>query len=171
MNTQTMIYDMLLKEKSAKDCTKIIFRLLNRLKVITDEKDTDLNMLKLQSFGFSLKTIENNGYSIIGIFRKIGFVKEIHIPFYKINEDVLDQLEDLVEEYNLYLEEQQNKLYENKRSRIKTKEFIDLNSEEINWDKIYNTRTYAQILLNTAVELLYSKFNEELEITKYYKKL
>lgn len=160
---------MFLKEKSDQVFTKIIVRLLKRLKTIIDENDLDPTMHKLQSYGFNLEEIKDNGHAVAGIFRNNDFIKEIQIPFYKINEDIIDQLEGLVEEYNLYLEEQQNKPYENKRSRIKAKEFIDLNSEEINWDKIYNTRAYAQILLNTAVELLYSKLNEELEISKYYK--
>lgn len=160
---------MLLKEKVAQESTNTVIKLLNRLYSLIEENDIASNILKLQSNGFNLDSILNNGYSVIGIFKHNNDIKEIHIPFYKINEDVLDQLDDLVEEYNLYLEEQQNKPYENKRSRMKAKEFIDLNSEEINWDKIYNTRTYAQILLNTAVELLYSKLNEELEISKYYK--
>lgn len=157
---------MFLKERSGQVITKIIVRLLKRLKTIIDENDLDPNIYKLQLNGFNLEEIQENGHAVTGIFRHNDFIKEVRIPFYKINEDVLDQLDNLVEEYNLYLKEQQNKIYESKRMRIKSKDIINLNSEEINWNKIYSSRTYAQILLNTAVELLYFKLNEGLEINK-----
>ena len=139
---------------------------LNRMRDLSEMNDIDLNVLKLQSIGFNLDYINTNGYSVIGIFRHNNSIKEISIPIYKINEDILDQLKNLIEEYNKYILEEQNLINKNDQSIRIAKEFINLNSAEINWDKIYNNRTYAQILLNTAVELLYSKLNEELEIIK-----
>jgi len=133
---------------------------------LSEMNDIDLNVLKLQSIGFNLDYINTNGYSVIGIFRHNNSIKKISIPIYKINEDILDQLKNLIEEYNKYILEEQNLINKNDQSIRIAKEFINLNSAEINWDKIYNNRTYAQILLNTAVELLYSKLNEELEIIK-----
>jgi len=115
-----------------------------------------------------LESIHINGYSVIGIFKNNNYIKEIQIPFYKINEDILDQLESLVEEYNTYLFEEQKNICENDIKRIKKEELIDLNSNEINWDQVYNTKIYAQIALNTTIELLYVKLIEELDRSKYF---
>lgn len=159
---------MFLKEKVAQDCTTSIAKLLRRLNSLIEENDINSNILKLQSIGFNLESININGYSVIGIFKNNNYIKEIQIPFYKINEDILDQLESLVEEYNTYLFEEQKNICENDIKRIKKKELIDKNSNEINWDQVYNTKIYAQIALNTTIELLYVKLIEELNRSKYF---
>ena len=163
-----MIFNMFLKEKVAQDCTTSIAKLLSRLNSLIEENDKNSNILKLQSIGFNLESIHINGYSVIGIFKNNNYIKEIQIPFYKINEDILDQLESLVEEYNTYLFEEQKNICENDIKRIKKEELIDLNSNEINWDQVYNTKIYAQIALNTTIELLYVKLIEELDRSKYF---
>lgn len=159
---------MFLKEKVAQDCTTSIAKLLSRLNSLIEENDINSNILKLQSIGFNLESIHINGYSVIGIFKNNNYIKEIQIPFYKINKDILDQLESLVEEYNTYLFEEQKNICENDIKRIKKKELIDINSNEINWDQVYNTKIYTQIALNTTIELLYVKLFKELDRSKYF---
>jgi len=158
---------MFLKRKVSQDRTKSVVNLLSRLNSLVEENDINSNILKLQSIGLNLESIHLNGYSVIGIFKNNDYVKEIRIPFYIINEDILDQLGNLVEEYNLYLLEVQNNICENDIERIKKKELLDIRSDEINWDKVYNTKIYAQITLNTTIELLYAKLIKELERSKY----
>jgi len=158
---------MFLEEKNSQKFTKSILKLLNRLNSLNEELDIDSNIFKLQLIGFNLDCINNIGYSVIGIFKHNNFIKEIQIPFYKINEDILDQLESFIEEYNTYILENQNQVYENDKSRIKVKELINLNSKKIEWDKIYNTKIYAQIALNTTIELLYANLSEELQRVKF----
>ncbi len=157
-----MIYGMFLKEKSAQNHTESIVSLLEMLMHLIEEKDIDPNVFQLQSNGFKLESIDNHGYAINGIFKKKNCKKEIQIPFYKINEDILEQLEFLAEGYNTYLLEDRNMSIKHNIDKIEANDFIDLNSNEINWEKVYNTRSYAQVALNTTVELLCTKLNEQL---------
>ncbi|KKM91228.1 hypothetical protein LCGC14_1230630 [marine sediment metagenome] len=136
---------MFLEVKSSKKFTKTILKLLDRLNSLTEAQNFDSNIFKLQLNGFNLDCINVIDYSVIGIFKQNNFTKEIQIPSYKINEDILDQLEGFIEEYNTYLLENQNQDYENDKRRTKVKELINLNSKDIDWDKIYNTKIYAQI--------------------------
>ena len=152
---------MFLEVKSSKKFTKTILKLLDRLNSLTEAQNFDSNIFKLQLNGFNLDCINVIDYSVIGIFKQNNFTKEIQIPSYKINEDILDQLEGFIEEYNTYLLENQNQDYENDKRRTKVKELINLNSKDIDWDKIYNTKIYAQIALNTTIELLYANLSEE----------
>jgi len=162
MKMVIMIYDMFLKEKSAQNHTESIVSLLEMLMHLIEEKDIDPNVFQLQSNGFKLESIDNHGYAINGIFKKKYYKKEIQIPFYKINEDILEQLEFLAEGYNTYLLEDRNMSIKHNIDKIEANDFIDLNSNEINWEKVYNTRSYAQVALNTTVELLCTKLNEQL---------
>jgi len=134
-----------------------------------NELDTDI--LKLQSIGYNLDSININGYFVIGIFKNKNYIKEISIPFYKINEDIFDQLESLIEGYNTYILEGTGQIYEKGQIRIKGKELIDFNSNKIDWDKVYNSKIYVQIALNTTIELLFWKLNKELKAMKYFHRI
>lgn len=135
--------------------TGIIKNLLIRLKQLYDQDDINPKVFKLQSLGVILYSIELNGYSVIGTTRNNNFIKKIHIPYYKIDEDILNQIDSLLDEYKTFVSKKDSQLY----SKINK---LDLDSEGIDWNKIYNTKVYAKIFLLTSIDLLYQELENQL---------
>jgi len=150
--------------------TEPIVNLLQRLLEIYEQKDEVPIIEKLKLLGFQLYKIEKNGLAIIGNFRNFNFDKKLFLPYYKINEDVLEQLEALIEDYNDYLFQIPELKAQNQINKISS-HLLDINLEKIDWDKVYSTSIYAKLALEVAIELLFFKLNEYLRSIKYFRDL
>lgn len=132
-----------------------------QLKELYDQNDINPIVVKLQSIGYILYNIRSNGYGIIGDFRNGNFIKEIHIPFYKIDEDLLDQLYNMFEEYSTYrLEGLNSEIQVNDHHKSMN---FDIDSDDIDWIEIYNTPEYVSLFLDITIELLFSRLDEYLK--------
>ena len=135
----------------------LVKNLVLQLKGLFDMSAINPIVVKLQSMGYILYNIRTNGYGIIGNFRNGIFIKEIHIPFYKIDEDLLDQLYNMLEEYITYrLEALNSKIQVNDHHKL-------MNFDDIDWIEIYNTPEYVSLFLDVTIELLFSRLNEYLK--------
>ena len=130
------------------DPISLVKELVLQLEELHNQSDINITVFRLQSMGYLLQNIRRSGFGIIGEFRNGNFVEEIHVPYYKIDEDIIDQLYNMIEEYNSYrLETPDAEIQINKNYEL----------ESINWLEIYNTPEYIRLFLETATELLFSK--------------
>ena len=148
---------MSLSELLNHDPIGLVKTIVLQLKELYDQNDIDPLVVKLQSTGYVLYNISINGYGIIGDFRNGAFIKEFHIPYYKIDDDLLDQLYNMLEEYSTYRLEALN-------SEIQTNDHHKLmNFDDIDWIEIYNTPEYVSLFLDVTKELLFSRLDEYLK--------
>lgn len=161
---------MYLKTKSFQNKTKLVLKLLYHLKELYDQVDVDSTVFKLKKLGFELYHIEYIGCFLAGTFKNSELSKEILVPYYKINDDILDSLESLKDEYNQYILEQRTPASKNNTLSNQEALLLDLDSEQINWDTVYRSRIYAKIALDTTIELFYYELKNELMETNYLEK-
>lgn len=152
---------MSLSELLNHDPIGLVKSIVLQLKELYDQNDIDPIVVKLQSKGYTLYNIRKNGYGIIGDFRNGSFIKEIHIPFYKIDEDLIDQLYNMLEEYSTYrLEALNSEIQVNNHHKLMN---FDIDFDDTDWIEIYNTPEYVSLFLDVTIELLFSKLNEYLK--------
>ncbi|MEE9378500.1 MAG: hypothetical protein V3V33_10750 [Candidatus Lokiarchaeia archaeon] len=144
---------MLLEKDNPQELTELVKKLLNRLYEVKKQEDIDPIVFELQKLGYRLNSINNYTYMLISTFIKNDAHYELQIPYYKINEDILEQLKAIMEEYFHYVSEKMQFQKENP---------LDIDMEEIDWDDIYRSRIYAKLSLQMIIELLYEKLYEEL---------
>lgn len=152
---------MSLSELLNPDPISLVKKIVLQLKELYNQNDINPTVIRLQSMGYNLYNIRRNGYGIIGEFRNGNFIKEIHISYYKIDDDILDQLYNMLEEYSIYrLEALNSEIQVNDHHELVNS---DIDFDDINWIEIYNTPEYAGLFLNVANELLFSRLNEDLK--------
>ena len=144
---------MFLENESYKERTELVKNLLNHLYELNKQEDIDPNVFELENLGFRLNSIENYKNVVRGTFIKNDDSYKIQIPYYKISEDILEQLKAVMEEYCQFLSEK-------KLVKFQESYFLDIEMEEIDWDAIYNSKIYGKLSLQTTVELLYEKLYE-----------
>ena len=147
---------MTLSELLNHDPFELVKSIFFQLEEIYGQNDINPIVFKLKSMGYILFNIRTNGYGIIGDFRNKNFIKEIQIPYYKIDEDLLEQLYNMVEEYRTYRLESEIHVID--QQKLKNFDFDD-----INWSEIYNTPEYVSLFLDVTIELLFSRLNEYLK--------
>ena len=141
------------------DPFRLVKSIVFQLKELNDQNDINLIVFKLQSMGYILSNIRTNGYGIIGDFRNKNFNKEIQIPYYKVDEDILVQLYNIVEEYRTYRSESEiSKIQVIDQQKLKNFDF-----DNIDWSEIYKTPDYVSLFLDVTIELLFSRLNEYLK--------
>jgi len=148
----------------------MVLKLLYYLKELYDQEDVDSTVFKLKKLGFELYHIEYTGCFLAGTFKNSELSKEILVPYYKINDDILDSLESLKDEYNQYILEQRTPASKNNSISNQEALLLDLDSEQINWDTVYRSRIYAKIVLATTIELFYYELKNDLMETNYLEK-
>ncbi|MGQ4876469.1 MAG: hypothetical protein ACP6IY_20590 [Promethearchaeia archaeon] len=125
--------------------------LLRRVLEVKKQELEDSIIFELKNLGYFLNIIKYKGYLIEGIFTKINFT--ISIPCYIIHEDILEQLRIMIEEYYNFISNNNNSL---------ETDSIENYLNRINWKKIINSKLYAELFLETSVELLYEKLYNSL---------
>ena len=75
---------MFITEKKNQNDTSLIIRFLKRLNSFNFDKDRESKLIKLQSIGFKLDTINNYGYFITGLFKCNEIVKPVDRIFYSV---------------------------------------------------------------------------------------
>lgn len=150
---------MSLSELLNHDPVELVNSIIFQLKEIYDQNDINPIVAKLKSMGYILYNIRTNGYGIIGEFRNKNFIKEIQIPYYKIDEDLLDQFDNMVEEYIDYrLEAFSSEIQEETHHKLP-----DFDLDDVDWMEIYNTPEYGKLFLDVTIELLFSRLNDYLK--------
>jgi len=150
---------MSLSELLKHDPFELVKSIIFQLKEIFDQNDINPIVAKLKSMGYILYNIRTNGYGIIGDFRNKNFIKEIQIPYYKIDEDLLEQIDNMLEEYIVFRFEAFSSEIQEKAHR----KLMKFDFDDVDWIEIYNTPEYGRILLDVAIELLFSRLNEYLK--------
>lgn len=146
---------MTLSELLNHDPFELVKSIIFQLEEIRGQNDIDPIVAKLKSIGYILYNIRTNGYGIIGVFRNKNFVKEIQIPYYKIAEDLLDQIDNMLEEYIHYrLEAFPSEIHH---------KLPDFDLEDVDWMEIYNTPEYGKLFFDITIELLFSRLNDYLK--------
>lgn len=148
-----------------------IINLLEYLFELKEQGGITTKIYQLNSSGYKLNHIEKNIFAIKGIFTNKNFEKAIWIPYYRINEDILDQLRILIEEHNQYILEKNNLTNQNFNYKITLIDLLDLESDKINWEVVYKTPIYNKLFFNIAIELLYYKLFEFLNQTYIFNDL
>lgn len=139
------------------DPFELVKSIIFQLEELSSQNDINPIVAKLKSMGYILYNIRTNGYGIIGGFRNKDFIKEIQIPYYKIEEDLLDQVDNMLEEYITYrLEAFSSEFQEEAHHNL-----IDF--DDVDWTEIYNTPEYGRLFLDITIELLFSELNEYLK--------
>ena len=150
---------MTLSELLNHDPFELVKSIIIQLEEIRSQNDIDPIVAKLKSIGYILYNIRTNGYGIIGVFRNKNFVKEIQIPYYLIDEDLLEQVFVMLEEYMAYrLEAFPSEIQEEIHSKL-----TNLDIEDVDWMVLYNTPEYGKVLLDVTIELLFSRLDDYLK--------
>ena len=126
------------------DLVEFVKTLVLQLKDLYDQNDIDPIMVDLQSMGYKLYNIRKNGYGMIGNFRNGNFTKEIHIPYCEIDDDLLDQIYNMLDEYNTYRLETLNseiQVNDHKFLNLNLKKILHLRFLDLIFDHYMNTRT------------------------------
>ena len=147
------------KRKILQSPTRLIIKLLNRLYELNGQTDLHPIIYDLKKKGYKLESINPYPYNVSGQFTKEGFSYEISIPYFKINEDILNQLKSMLQEYFQYLSESMGNDYKEKYA-------FNIDSEKIDWNEVYGSSIYAKFSLETTIELLYERFYEYLTNSK-----
>ncbi|MFX1276019.1 MAG: hypothetical protein ACFFBP_15260 [Promethearchaeota archaeon] len=148
---------MSLNMQFSREQTDLIIDLLNRLNNVMDQSDINEKMFELKNQDYILEMIYDNGNIIKGTFKRNRKIIPIYITRIEVNEEILMQLSHYLNEYNQYISNLSANLQPKQYQKL-----VDINSGQVNWQEVFNTSIYAQIFLNTAIELLYLELNRHL---------